>query len=210
MTFDDVVNRLLALFDTDQATAVSIANERQAQMIAEAEFRLAETNLGNTVAGQSDYNLPATVEDITYVLLGADTVPYMRASTKQMLGLRNGTMFIDNPSEAPGAFAPYADATGVLKVRIYPTPTVSGTPILAWSAIDAADTAYGTAAALQVPRKVHIELLDGCIAACYEQIESRWDLAQPHEQKYADGVEKLRRFKNARLGSGTTQIERGW
>src|SRR4051794_21470664 len=102
MTFDDVVNRLLAMFDTDQATAVAIVNERQGQMIAEAEFRLAETNLGNTVAGQSDYNLPLTVEDLTYVLLGADTVPYMRASTKQMLGLRNGTMHIDNPDEAPG------------------------------------------------------------------------------------------------------------
>lgn len=209
MTFDDVVNRLLALFDTDQPTAVAIVNERQAHMMAEAEYRLAELNLGPTVANQSDYSLAGTTENVAYIQLGADTVPYIRAGVREMIGLRNGTQSIDDP-EIPGAFALHADANGVLAIRIWPTPTVAGTDILAWSTVDPADTAFGSSSPLLVPRRVHLNLLDGCIAACYEQIESRWDLAMPHEQRYETGIEKLKRAKNARTGAGPTQIARGW
>ena len=209
MTFDDVVNRAMSMFDTDQPTVVQITNERQARMVSEAEFRLVEQDLGPTVAGQSDYALGGTIENVAFVQLGTDTEPYIRASARQMVDLRTGRGSIDDPN-TPGAFAIHADPSGTLQIRLWPTPTTGGQSVLAWTAQDPGDATYGSSAALVVPRRVHAELLDGVIAELYEQIENRWDLAAPHEQSYAAGIQKLIRFKNARLGAGATQIARGW
>lgn len=207
MTFDDVVNRILAKFDCDQATAVLIANERQARMVAESHFRLQETTIGMTAVGVSDYALAENIENVAMLQLGADTQPYVRASPREMADIRSGRAFVD---DAPGAFAIHADASGVKQVRINPTPTVAGTSLIAWTTVDAPDTVYGTGLALVVPRAVHMYLLDGCLASGYELVEDRVDLAAPFEQRYEAGIEKLRRYKNARLGSGTTNVARGW
>jgi hypothetical protein len=205
--FDAAVDRVLALFDIDQPTAVSFVNERHKRMCGEAEFRLAETSLGSTVAGQYDYNLPDTVENLAYLMVGADTVPYVRAGELEMVGLRNGTSKVEN---APGAISFYADATGIEKVRIYPTPSVSGTAMIGLSVLIPADLAYGQGAIFLPPEHLHSYILDGAIADGYEQIESRWDLGTPHDQRFEAGIEKLRRYKNSRLGRGPTQIKRGW
>ena len=207
MTFDAVVDRILAMFDTDQPTAVSFVNERHKRMIGEAEFRLAEHSLGNTVAGQSDYALADTVEHLRYLLIGADTEPYIRASEMQMLEIRSGRSSVE---DAPGAFSMYFDSAGVEKVRINPTPSTSGTAIFGLAAIDPGDLTYGSSAVLLIPAHLHTYLLDGAIADGYEQVDNRWDLAAPHEQRYEVGIQKSRRFKNARLGSGPTRITRGW
>jgi hypothetical protein len=209
VTFDDLVNRAIARFDEDPAIVAAITNERQASMMADAAYRLAELHIGPTAANVSDYTLGATVENIAFIQLGADTVPLIRANQRQMADLRNGRASISD-DDVPGAFAIHADSSGVLSVRIFPTPAVAGVDIIASGVVDPSDTAYGTNLPLLVPRRVHRHLLDGVIAELYEQLESRWDLAAPHEQSYERGIDKLRHFKNARLGQGPTQVVRGW
>jgi hypothetical protein len=109
-----------------------------------------------------------------------------------------------------GAFAIHANASGVKQVRIWPTPTSSGTAILAWATVDASALAYATATPLVVPGQVHLHLLSGCIASGYEITEDRIDLAASHEQIYQQGIDRLTRFGIARLDSGPAQIGRGW
>jgi hypothetical protein len=193
----------------DQATAVLIANERQGRMVAEAHFRLQEQDIGPTLVGESDYDLPDSLENLAILQVGADTAPYLRASPRQMIELRSGTGSIDD-SSVPGAYAIHATASGVKTVRIWPTPTVNGTAILAWATVDASALAYVTATPLVVPGQVHLHLLSGCIASGYEIIEDRIDLAASHEQVYEQGIAKLTRFGIARLDSGPAQIGRGW
>jgi hypothetical protein len=193
----------------DQATAVLIANERQGRMVAEAHFRLQEQDIGPTQTGVSDYALPDSLENLSILQVGADTVPYLRASPRQMIQLRSGTGSIDD-SSVPGAFAIHASASGVKQVRIWPTPTTSGTAILAWATVDASALTYATATPLVVPGQVHLHLLSGCIASGYEITEDRIDLAASHEQVYEQGIAKLTRFGIARLDSGPAQVGRGW
>jgi hypothetical protein len=207
VTFDQLVDRFLQQFDTDQPTAVSIANERHKRMVAEAEYRLAETSLGNTVAGTSDYALADTTLNIAFIQIGAGE-PYIRASERQMVGLRNGTQHVNG--DADGAFSFYADADGDEFVRINPTPTASGQAITAWSVIDPVDMTYGGGFSPIIPAHLHSSLLDGMIADGYEQIENNPDRATQHEARYEAGITKLRRHKNARLGGGPTQVVRGW
>lgn len=195
----------------DQATAVLIANERQGTMVAEAHFRLQEQDIGPTLVGESDYDLPDTLENLSILQIGADTVPYLRASPREMIQLRSGIGSIDEPG-VPGAFAIHANASGVKQVRIWPTPTMNATPILAWSTVDASPSVYADAKTtpLVVPGQVHLHLLSGCIASGYELVEDRLDLAAPHEQKFEQGIVKLTRFGIARLDAGPAQIGRGW
>lgn len=209
MHFDQLVDRILAKFDCDPATAVLIANERQARMSAEALFRLAETQIALTQAGVADYAVGDTVENVAVLQVGADTVPYLRATPQQMISLRNGSGAIDDP-RIPGAFAMHADAAGAETIRLSPTPTQSNVAIIAWSVIDTGDNSYGNATALVVPRAVHLYLLDGCIASGYEIVEDRLDLAAPFEGRYEVGIQKLERYKNRRFGAGPTNVQRGW
>jgi hypothetical protein len=193
----------------DQATAVLIANERQGRMVAEAHFRLQEQDIGPTQTGVSDYALPDSLENLSILQVGADTVPYLRASPRQMIQLRSGTGSIDDsscPAPSPSTRTPAASS----KVRIWPTPTSSGTAILAWATVDASALAYATATPLVVPGQVHLHLLSGCIASGYEITEDRIDLAASHEQIYQQGIDRLTRFGIARLDSGPAQIGRGW
>lgn len=207
MTFDQLVDRVVSMFDIDQATVVLWANERHKRMVGEALYRLAELSLGNTVAGQSDYALPDADLDVALLQVGADTEPYFRTNAAELARVRAGIAFVN---DAPGAFALYADSAGVQKIRLYPTPTVSGTAIVGFGSIAPADMTYGGGASPIIPTHLHPFLLDGVIADGYEQVDERWDLAGPHEQRYEAGIDKLRRFKNTRVGGGTTSVGRGW
>jgi hypothetical protein len=207
MTFDAMVDRILALFDIEQPIAVSFVNERHKRMVGEAEFRLAETSFGTTVASQSDYAFDDSIEGLRYVQLGADSEPYIRADDLQMVGLRNGSAQVDG---APGAFSFYGDSSGNEKLRLFPTPTTAGTAIIGWASIEPADIAYGSGGTFLPPQHLHPYILDGALADAYEQIESRWDLATPHDQRFEAGVEKLRRYKNLRIRRRSSQIVRGW
>ena len=207
MTFDQLVDRVVAMFDTAPTEVTFWANQRHKRMVGEALYRLAELSLGNTVAGQSDYDLPEADIDIALLQVGADTEPYVRGGVPEMVGLRAGTHSVNN---APGAFSIYADAAGDLKIRLNPTPTASGTAIIGWGVIESADLTYGSGAALLPPAHLHSYLLDGVIADAHAQIENRWDLAAPFEQRYELGIDKLRRFKNSRVGGGPTRIARAW
>jgi hypothetical protein len=201
MTFDELVDRVVARFDCTQAEAAAWLNERHRRMVGESLWRLAETDFGPTVVNQSDYALPDSVENVAFLMLGADTDPLARIRPEDMALLRSGGTL----SGADQAFAMYADAVGVHKLRIWPTPT-SVVEIIGLTAIDPATMVYGAGASPVIPVQFHSYLKDGAFADGFEEIEARWDLAGPFEQRYETGIQKLRRYRVARLASHDAQI----
>lgn len=202
MTFDELVDRVVAQFDCTQPQAVAWGNERHRRMVGEANWRLAERDFGNTLVGITDYDLPEDVDNVSILMLGADTDPLAHVSVQDMATLRAGGRL----NGADAAYTIYADANGVKKFRIWPAPDTAGIDILGFTAIDPAAMAYGTGASPIIPVQFHPYLKDGMFADALEEVENRWDLAQPFELRYEQGIERLRRHKSARAGGGTQQI----
>jgi hypothetical protein len=202
LDFRALVDRALGQFDTTQATVESFVNERQGRMVSEAEYLLEVKSLGSTVSGTSTYNLDADLVDLRYIQVGSGR--YDLTSLRDIWELQAGR---EGLSGSGSVFAPTYDSSGNRQIVLYPTPTTTGDVITGIEALHPSDGTYAANTALVIPKHLRPHLLDGVIADCYEQIDERWDMAQPHEQRYEDGIDKLRRLKNTRVGSGPAKIQ---
>lgn len=209
MTFDDIVDRCVEQFDVTQAKAVAWTNERHARMCAEAQFRMAKKSIGTTVAGQSNYALPAEVVDLARIRIdySDDPVLYDRVGIEQLWEL--DTLPGARLTGVGGVFAEDYQADGTVEVRLYPAPDEAGLAITGLQVIQPATLSYGSGSALVVPTDLQPYLLDGVLADGYTQADENLDRAAYHEQRFAEGTERLRRRKNTRLGGpATLQVSR--
>lgn len=207
MTLAELVARIVAQFDVDEALAKAWVNERHRLMVAMSQWRTSTRSLGTTVAGTKDYALPADVVDIRRIrTLDGTTVvsQYDRASTDQMWDLDDATSGVTTWGSG-GLFSEDSDSDGASFIRLYPTPDTAGYTIQAMQALQPADlTADGDTPL--IPLDLHRHLLDGCRADGYAENDDRTDLADYYEQRFSEGVELLRRRKNTRVGSGPQRV----
>lgn len=193
-------------FDVARTKVLAVAQQRLEEMVANAQWRLAERDLGPTVVGTFGYDLPADVSDVDSVVLrdaSGDTW-YERTGERTLLMLRAGRVSWGGQP----AFAPFYKADGTPQVQLYPTPDTSGVSIVALTAgrppaIQDDDTPEGSPA---IPVDLHPYLRDGSVGVLYKLIEEAPDVAAAFEQQFVAGTELLRRRRNSRLGSGPVQM----
>lgn len=201
LTFDTIVDRAQTFGpEVPQATVVSFANARLNRMIAEADYRQKVTTIATTVADQAAYDIPSDVIDIRS--LWVSTNPYSRVGWDVIQDLTAGRREVYGDG---GVFAPYDDTDGNPQIILYPTPSTTGDEITAQESYQGADIAYGGGNYTILPAHIRPALLAGVQADVFDY-QGRQDMAEKYEAVFADGTERLRRYKNSRVGSGPARI----
>jgi hypothetical protein len=208
LTFNDLVDRARAIApEISQALAVSFANERTGRLVAESEYR---TRIGamtaTTTAGGNAVDIDTDVVDIRRAWIGTDR--YEVDSYAYIKDLEAGREDLNTSDGRTGVVAPYWSSTGTPQLYFYPAFSNTGDSITVEEALHPSDSVYGgtDAMAANVPKHIRPGLLDGILSDAYEYT-GRWDEAQNHEQRYEATIDKLRRLKNTKVGSGPAAIK---
>lgn len=202
MTVDEMVARLQAMFDISSATALAYINERHRRMVTEAMWRAATSDISTTTAGQANYDLPANVVDVKRVRIDHPTNGvriYDPVGIEALWDIDRG----QGTLVGQGVFAEDWTSSGTAQIRLYPVPDTTGLAIKGLVALLPGDLAAGAGQSPIVPAEFHPAILDGTIADGYREQESNPQLAERHEQLFIEGVEKLRRRKNTRVGGAS-------
>lgn len=200
LTLDRIVARIAHQFDASSQQVAQWANERQARMVAESLWRAVERRLAVTVAGQAVYPVEPEMVDLRGLRVGP--VVYGSASREQLWAL-------DDPAagavlNGPGVYAPWHGRDGEWGVELRPVPSQSGLEVVGLMAYEPPELVRGSDRVV-IPTHLHSRLLDGVIASAYEELDGRWDLAEPHEQRYEEGIVRLGRLRVSRVGGGPVQ-----
>lgn len=203
MNFDQLVSRLISLYDVGTPRATDVANERLASMVGQAKSLRGLVNLGTTVAGTATYALPATVVEVYRVEIAyaSGAVTYMGTeSLDALLDLQRGAAYGDCGNWY--AVAPDADATmNTDNLFLSAAPTEAGAVITGRCAILPATITYGATSALPIPLDLHRHLLAGCKAELLDE-DSRQDEAGKLELVYTAGIKALS-AREAAKGKGS-------
>lgn len=187
--------------DATDAQVQGWVNNRLRRLYAESLWRMQERSLGVTVAGTGRYAIPADVADIRRVTVGG--TPYSAASTEELWNLRAGTQYL---SGLGGVFAPgYDDTTDY--IELWPVPDTAGQQIVALAAAVPADLTLSDTPA--IPSDFHDLLVEGAIADGLARLDEHLQESDRWEARWTAGVERLRRRRNSRVGSGPQQIRVG-
>lgn len=200
-----MVTTLRTMFDTDAVTAKSWVQERYDEMIDESGWSKNPTlSLGTTTAGVTIYSVPATVAKLATILVGG-TKEYQPVGEQVLEDLKTQNLFLWQLSVGTaGVFA----NSGGNAIELYPAPSSSGLALTARVSLEGTDIADGTEPA--IPRGLHTYLLEGAMALGFERVDERADLAANHEQKFQQGIDKLRRRTLSRIGHGVQRIRVVW
>jgi hypothetical protein len=188
-------------FDVSPEQAKAWILQRYKAMVARAGWRMATVDVAMSVAGESQYTLSDDLVDVRRVLVGG--TPYDLISAEEMFDLKSGRRF---KTGVGGLFAPAWDADAGKFVEVYPAPDTDGEAISALAAVEPPD--IETMESPDIPVDLHEYLVDGAIAVGLARIDERLPEADRFEQRFEDGVEKLRRRRNTRVGSGPQAIRR--
>jgi hypothetical protein len=207
MTFDDLVTRLVSLYDVTTTRAAEVANERLQRMLAEAKSLRAIKTIGTTVANQSSYALDATVVQVYKVKIPYATGTINYEGTESLEDLWDVDSGISEPTNPDTAywFAIEADSDSSQttdNIRIYPAPGTSGVTITGLVALRPATITYGSSTVLPIPLNAHEHLLAGCKAELSDE-DARQDESAKFEAVYQAGIGRLRGDVQSRgVGSG--------
>lgn len=204
----DTVQDLLAAvkseasFDVTDPVALGWLNRRHRVMVQRSRCYRYTVQLGPTVAGQRDYPLPTGLVESYEV--DVNGLVYGKAKHTD---LANGAAGYIVLSGEGGIFGAEESATGDLEVALYPTPTTTGDTISMRAAWLPPDLSTSDTTTLKVPQSFTDALIAGAVATGLRRMEHRPDLAQPHEQEFADACEELRRLVRRQYrGSGPAVI----
>lgn len=205
MTFEALVDRMVAAFDVTQAQAVAIANERLTRMVVESTAIRAIISLGTTTSGTTSYALAANVAKVLKVQVAytAGTAIYEGTETIEAMWDLDAGIASAPPDGYWFVIEPDTDTDATTdKLRLYPTPGESGKTITGLVALRPAALTYTSNTALPIAVNVHPALLDGCKAELSDD-EDRQDTAAKLEAEYAAGIQRLLREVTGRgKGSG--------
>lgn len=199
MTLDELVAAVQSQFDASAAQVQQWANDRQRRMVAKSLWRGVQKDVGSTVAGQAAYTVEQDMVDLQALMV--DGVPYGEAAVEEMWALAAGTGRL----VGDGVFAPSFTSAGVPQVQLYPVPSEAGLSITGLMAYEPVTMVSGDSPI--IPVDLHPHLLDGVIADGYEQLDGRWDLATPHEQRFEQGIVELRSRRLSRIGGGPVRAQ---
>lgn len=197
-TASGLIDDAIAAFDCSRATALSLLNERYARMVVEARWLTKEATLTTTVAGTDAYAVTTTIENIDRVEVGGERFYPVDMDTFRDIA-------DTEESDTDGnVFAEDYDASGLLYIRLYPAPDATGDNIVLISsgqptALTDTTNAAGTPS---FSTDLHAYLRDGLWADLYVYVDKNIASAQAHEQRFMEGVERLRRRRRSRTAHG--------
>lgn len=197
---DDV--RVEGAFDVTPEQALRWLTRRHRKMVARARCYRKTVSIGPTVADQRDYALPEGV--VQLFELTVDGVTYGNGRHADLAQGAQGYLLL---SDSGGVVVAEEDEAGASEVALYPTPTTAGSEVLVRATFLPPDLDVADDSTLKIPGDFTDALVAGAIATGLRRVEHRSDLAQPHEQEFADACEELRRQVNRRYrGPGPAQI----
>ena len=202
LTLDAIVRRIQGQFDAHRDDIAAWANERLSRMVSESLWRAVEREVGVTRAGQAVYPLEPEMVDLRGLRVGA--AQYGSASREQMWALQDPTC----PATLVGAgvYAPTFDADGNAAIELWPVPSREGVRMTALMAYEP-PLLVGGEDVPALPAHFHSYLLDWVIATAYEELDGRWDLADPHERRFEVGIQRLERERVSRYQGGPVQAQ---
>lgn len=206
MTFDDLVDRLVSLYDVTTTRAAAVANERLNRMVTEAKYIRAVKSLGTTTSGTASYSLDASIVGIlkAKAVYTAGQVNYEGTeSLEDLWDIDAGTATVVSDTNAYWiAIQPDSDSDGTTNsFLLSPTPSQSSVTVTGLVALQAATFTYGNSSALPIPVDTHEHLLAGCKAELSDEDE-REDLSARFESTFQLGIQKLKQRVQG-LGVGT-------
>lgn len=200
MTGQDLVDRVKPVgFDNTDDEILAWADERQKEMVAAARARRERVAVGNTVADQASYAMPAGIVEIYEVTVGGS--PYGRSPHTDIAQANQADLvWVGN-----GLYVADADSSAVDKITLIPTPEESGTAIEIYAAIRPVTlTLAGT---VFIPDEFVRYLRYGMLASGWDENAEDTGTAERFEQRFEQGVERYRRWVARRFrGSGPAQI----
>lgn len=182
---DDVVQE--GQFDVSAAQALRWLSRRHRFMVAESRCFRKTVEVGPTVAGQRDYELPSDLVEIMEVLVSGTT--YGKARHVDLPLGEAGYLILDGDG---GIVAPEETSDGAAEIALYPTPGSDGDSITVRGAFLPPDLDTADDSTLKLPGDFSDALVAGAIATGLKRIEHRQDLAAGHEAEFREGVERLR------------------
>lgn len=204
ITFDVVIDEMRARApEFTQARAVRLANWRLTRMVGRADYKRKVTELTTTVADQAAYDLPTSVIDVRRAWIGDNRYDWI--SYDEMVEVEQDRQWVNTSDGRTGVVTVTEDSSGDSVLRFYPAPEATGDSITIEESFQSTDVAYGSSATTVLPAHIVPYWAEGCYAEAYAA-SARLDLAEVHEQRYEEGTELLRRFKNTRGGSGPRRI----
>lgn len=191
-------------FDVSRTTALSWAQNRLDRANRRAEWKKKTVSLGNTVADQAEYSIPSEVLVLKDVYIG--TRPYVRVGPDRLAALKHAEYSADY------VYAPDWTTGAVEQIEFYPVPSTSGDAITGVAVVSADTLADSATEITAIPVEFHEEVLvDGSIATGLARLDERVGEADRFEARWEDAVERLRRLKVSRIGSGPSQFKVvGW
>lgn len=202
LTFSDLIARVRnAVGDCTEAEAKGWLNDRYRQMVARSRFRMTQTTLGTTNAGQSDYAISADIVDLESLMVGGSVYNSDNPSTLWNLKAGKSRLY----SHVAGIFVSDPSSTGPSQIELYPAPSTSGVDITGLVALQPSDLVDGTDEPI-IPADYREALADGATAIGLAQKDEKLQEADRYETRFWDAVEKLRVKAIGRIGSGPARI----
>jgi hypothetical protein len=211
MTFESIVDDLVALFDVTTTKASAVVNDRLQDFATRSTALRAITSLGTTTSGTSSYALAANVVKVFKIKVAytSGTINYEGTETIEALwDIDAGTATVsDSDSSYWFVLEPDSDVDATTdKLRLYPTPGETSAEITGLVALRPAVITYATATALPIPTDVHDALKEGSKAVLFSE-EGREDEAAVPDAKYEQGIRDMRAGVEKRgKGSGRHRL----
>lgn len=195
-------------FDADEPQVLRWLSVRHRQMCARSRCYRKTLDLGVITAGQAAYAVPPEVVEVLQVTVGG--LVYGNARHSDYAQGARGFIWLGGE----GGIAGREDtAEGVQQLEIFPAPAAGSEPtpgtahISAYAAVQPPNLVVGTDATVKIPDDYQDALVSGAIATGLLRVESRQDLAAPHEQIFSTGCSELLRATNRRFrGAGPARV----
>lgn len=191
----------LAGLDLEEAERDRLINEAVADLCIRTEWTRATVNLGPTVAGQEDYDIPPEVNRVLKLSVGG--VPYTRGSEAQKELLDLGDLRLRGRG---GLFWSSFGPTGIEQVSLYPAPQSPGQPINALSVIYPEPMTEDTDEP-PVPREFRSAILDWVCAYAQGYQEDGLEARAFFQQEFDRKASSLKALRNSRVGRGPAQMQ---
>lgn len=193
-------------FDATETQVLRWLNERHRSMVSTCRCYRKTIDLGPTIEGQSEYELPDGLVEILQVTVGGQV--WGTARHQDAASSAAGFLWLSGPGGVAGRDD---DEAGVQQLQLVPGVgaggTAAGGELVVYAAMLPPDLVSGDDSRLKVPVEYAPAIVSGAIATGNLRVESRSDLAAPLEQIFQTAVAALKRDTEVRFaGSATPQI----
>ncbi len=187
--------------DASEEVVKGWVNDRYADMVARARWRMAVVVISVTVEGQARYEVSDDIVDVESLQVGG--VGYEPVGAATLFALHRGERQL---RAGRGVFSSAGSATGEEQIALYPFPDVSGVGIVGLVAMVPVPLSDDSAVP-KIPVDLHGYLRDGVMATGLALMDERLPEADRFEARFEKGVELLGARKYSRLSHGPTQIQ---